>query len=193
MWFSINYVMIKMEEEANLLVTFDPENLPAAKYELKEMLEEVGEENPEFLHSKVHGLFKLRISLNPKEATKKLDTLCRKDPSKFWYTYHWIPVEKWCPSTIEEMSKIVKEFAKRIAQEERWRMRINKRFYERHHTPELIEQLTRHVDRPNVDLEKPDKTIRVEIIGGEAALSLLKPQEHFSVNDVKDEVLTTKV
>ncbi len=181
-----------MEEKANLLVTFDPENLLGAKYEVKETLEEVGEENPEFLHSRVFGLFKIRIHMDPKEATKELDALCRKDPSKFWFTYHWIPVEEWCRSTIEETSEIVKEFAKRIDLEERWRMRINKRFYERYHTRELIEQLTKHVDRPNVDLENPDKTIRIEIIGEEAALSLLKPGEHFSVNDVKEKVLTRK-
>lgn len=178
-------------EDANILVTFDPENLPAARYEVREVLEEVGEENPSFLHSKVHGLFKIRVEMNPKKVTKKLDTLCREDPSKFWYTYHWIPIEEWSPSTIDEMSKVVKKFAERIDPEERWRMRISKRFYERYHTRELVEELTKHVDRPNVDLERPDKTIRIEIIGEKAGLSLLKPREHFSVNDVKDEVLTT--
>jgi len=130
--------------------------------------------------------------MEPKEAAKKLDALCRGDPSKFLFTYHWVPVEKWCPSTIKEMSKIVEQFAKRINPKERWRMRVNKRFYEKFHTQELIEVLTKHVDRPKVDLENPDKTIRIEIIGEEAALSLLKPREHFSVNEVKNEILTTK-
>jgi tRNA(Ser,Leu) C12 N-acetylase TAN1 len=90
------------------------------------------------------------------------------------------------------MSKVVKEFSERIEPEKRWRMRVNKRFYEKYHTQDLIENLTKHVDRPNVDLENPDKTNRVEIIGEEAPISPLKPQEHFSVNDIKDEVLTTK-
>ncbi|NIP66631.1 hypothetical protein GWN63_00825 [Candidatus Bathyarchaeota archaeon] len=179
-------------EEANLLVTFDPENRFEARYEVEEMLKEVGEEDPNFLCSRVHGLFQLHVDMDPKEIAKKLDSLCREDPSRFWYTYHWIPVEKWCSSTIEEMSRIVKEFAGRIQPEERWRMRIDKRLYEKYHTQELIEELTKHVDRPKVDLENPNKTIRIEIIGERAGLSLLKPREHFSVNDVKDEVLTTK-
>jgi tRNA(Ser,Leu) C12 N-acetylase TAN1 len=178
-----------MEEEANLLVTFDPENFQAARYEAKETLEDIGEGNPQFLHSKVHGLFKLRVHLDPKDVTRELDALCREAPSKFWYTYHWIPVEEWCPSTVAEMSEVVQELAERIAPEERWRMRINKRFYEEHHTQDLIEELTAYVDRPNVDLDNPEKTIRIEIIGGQAALSLLEPREHFSVNDVKDDVL----
>jgi tRNA(Ser,Leu) C12 N-acetylase TAN1 len=89
------------------------------------------------------------------------------------------------------MSEIVKGFAKKIKPNERWRMRINKRFYQKYHTDELIEKLTEHVDRPNVDLENPQRTIRVEIIGGKAGLSLLEPKEHFSANDVKSEILTT--
>ncbi|MFW6117101.1 MAG: THUMP domain-containing protein [Thermoproteota archaeon] len=179
-----------MEEKANLLVTFDSENLSAARYEVEDALEEVGEDSIEFLSSGVYGLFKLRIDFNPKEATKRLNALCRDDPSLFWYTYHWIPVEKWTSSTLHEMSEIVKKYAEKIEPEDRWRMRINKRFYDRYHTSELIEKLTKYVDKPNVDLENPDKTIRIEIIGGKAGFSLLKPEEHFSVNEIKEELLT---
>ena len=182
----------KEENKANLLVTHDRVNRSPAQYEVKQALKDVGDENPRFLHSRVRGLFKILTQINPKEATKKLDTLCRKDPSKFWYTYHWIPVEIWCPSTIKEMSVIVKQFAERILPEERWKISVNKRFYKKYHTQELIERLAEHVDRPKVDLENPDKTIQIEIMGDEAALSLLGPREHFSVNVVKNEVLTAK-
>ena len=43
-----------------------------------------------------------------KNIIVELDALCRKDPSTFWYTYHWIPVEQWCPSSVDEMSKLVR-------------------------------------------------------------------------------------
>lgn len=183
--------MKNLDKAANLLVTFDPINYSEARTEVVNFLKEIGEHKPEFLYSDVQGLFQVRVDVDPKDVTRRLDASCRTDPSKFWYTYHWIPVEKWCRSTIKEMSEIVKEFAKRIKPNERWRMRINKRFYEKYHTDELIEKLTEHVDRPNVNLENPQKTIRVEIIGGKAGLSLLEPKEHFSANDIKKEVLTT--
>jgi tRNA acetyltransferase TAN1 len=179
-----------LDDSANLLITFDPMNYGQARAEVINVLKEVGERKPEFLYSYVRGLFQVRVDTDPKDVTKRLDALCRTDPSKFWYTYHWTPVEKWCPSTIKEMSEIVKEFAKRIKPDERWRMRINKRFYEKYHTDELIEKLTEHVDRPNVDLENPQKTIRIEIVGGKSGLSLLEAKEHFSANDVKKEALT---
>jgi tRNA acetyltransferase TAN1 len=185
-------MMKKFDRAANLLVTFDPMNYSEAQAEVLDVLKEIGEHKPEFLYSDVQGLFQVRVDMNPKEITRKLDALCRIDPSKFWYTYHWIPVDKWRRSTIKDMSEVVKEFAERIKTNERWRMRINKRVFEKYHTDELIEKLTKHVDKPNVDLENPQKTIRVEIIGGKAGLSLLKPQEHFSANDVKNEILTTR-
>lgn len=85
----------------------------------------------------------------------------------------------------------MQEVVKRIDPQERWRMRITKRFYDKCHTKELIEALTQHIDRPNVDLENPEKTIRIEIIRDQAAVSLLQPGDCFSVNKGKDEILTS--
>lgn len=176
--------------KANMLVTYDPMSRISAKYEVNQVLKEIEEENPKIIRSKVRGLFKIYLKMDPKEVAKRLYSLCRNESSKFWYTYHWVPVERWCPSTIEKMAEVVEEMAKNIKPKEQWRMKINKRFYNKHHTRELIELLTQNVDRPNVDLEKPDKTIQIEIIGEEAALSLLEPREHFSVNEVKKQLYT---
>lgn len=181
-----------MKKEPNLLVTFDPSNRWAARTEVKTILEELGETAPEFLKSNVRGLFKIRTKIDPKEVTKKLHGICRSNPSKFWYTYHWTPIERCCRSRISEMFKVVKELAEKISFEESWRFRINKRFYSRYHTKELIEQLAKYVNSPKVDLEHPQKIIQIEIIRGWAGLSLLEPKELFSVNAVKNEILTVK-
>ena len=90
------------------------------------------------------------------------------------------------------MATVLEAWATRIDPDERWRIQINKRFYTAHHTRELIDNLAQHVDHPYVDLEHPDKTIRIEIIGDTAALSLLTPREHFSVHDVKKKVFTPR-
>jgi tRNA(Ser,Leu) C12 N-acetylase TAN1 len=46
-------------------------------------------------------------------------------------------------------------------------------------------KLTDVVDRPNVDLNNPDKIIRVDIIGKDAAISLLKKQELLNTSSFK--------
>jgi len=173
-----------------LLVTFDSMSYREARAEVIDSLREVGDAHLVFLPSAVVGVFMVTIDTDPKEAVQKLDALCRADPQRFRYTFHWIPIERWCPSTIEEMSGIVKEFAERIKPDESWRMEVHKRFYRAFHTGELIEKLAQHVDRPRVDLKNPQKTVRIEIIGSEAGLSLLGPKEYLSVNRVKAETLT---
>ncbi len=173
-----------------MLVTFDSINYREARVEVIDAIREVGEAHPVFLPSAVSGVFMVKINTDPKETVRKLDALCRADPSRFRYTYHWIPIERWCPSTIEEMSGVVKEFAERIKPDESWRMEIHKRFYRAFHTDELIEKLAQHVDRPRIDLKNPQKTIRIEIVGSGAGLSLLGPKEHLSVNKVKAETPT---
>jgi tRNA acetyltransferase TAN1 len=180
-----------MKSDVNLLVTYEPINQFIARDEVEQVLREIGDITPEFMHSRVRGLFMIHVDRDPKAVTTQLDALCRREPSMFWYTYHWIPVEQWCPATIAAMSEVVKELAKRIRPEERWRMRINKRFYQQYHTRDLIEHLAQLVNRSHVDLEHPEKIIRIELIRGRAGVSLLTAQEEFSVNRVKNEMLTS--
>lgn len=169
----------------NLLVTYEPVNRFLARDEVEQVLRGIGDIIPTFVESRVRGLFMIHVAKDPKAVTILLDALCRRDPSMFWYTYHWVPIETWCPATIEAMAAVVKAFATRIDPDERWRVRITKRRYTGPHTRVLIDALTQHVDQPHVDLEHPDKTIHIELIGGHAGLALLKPHEHFSVNVVK--------
>ena len=181
-----------MEEKANLLVSYERDYPHEAYEELVSLLNEIGDNNPKKIPSKVKGLFKIITNLDPKTIAKRLESLCIENPSKIWYTYNWIPIEEWVPSTIEEMSKIVKKLAERIDIEERWRMTVKKRFYKEYHTRELIEILAEFVDSPKVDLTNPQKIIRIEILGKEAGISLLKPEEIFSASKVKDKIFLSK-
>jgi tRNA(Ser,Leu) C12 N-acetylase TAN1 len=172
------------------LVTFDSRTSIEARNEVIDVLRDVGVEEPEFLYSEVRGLFHVRVAGDPKKITRKLDALCRRCPSRFWFTYHWTPIETWCPSTIEDMVPVVKELAEGIKPEERWRLSLNTRFYRTHHTRDLIIKLAQEVDRTNVDLENPEKIIGIEIIREKAGISLLTREDVFSVNEVKNEIFT---
>jgi len=174
--------------EPNLLITFDPEDRRGAHEEVASLLAEVGEPGPEFLRSGIEGVFMLKTTTNPKEISKKMRAVCKRTPSKFWYTYRWIPIERGCTAGIEEMEAIVKELAERIGPTESWLMAIHKRDSP-HQAAELIDRLARRVDRPKVDLRHPQKTIQIEIVRDWAGLSLLRPEELFSVREAKEEAL----
>ena len=64
---------------------------------------------------------------------------------------------------------------------------MEKRRYTLYHKIEIIRELAELIDR-KVDLENPDKIIRVDIIGKYAGVSLLKPQEVFSVEKTLIEI-----
>lgn len=158
-------------EEANLLVTFEPTHKEAARAEIEEVLREIGEE-PEIIGIE-EGMAAVKVS-NPKEAVKAIASL---EDEKFKYTFFWWPVDRWCKAEIEEMKKHIKELQESIGEEEKWKMDLSKRKTTKEWPKDLIIQLTEVVDKPKVDLENPEKIIKVVIIGEKAAISLLKKDE----------------
>lgn len=169
--------------KANLLVTHDPNHAGLAKEEVTAVLKKL-DVKPEFLKSEIDGLFQITIK-EPKKVVKKLTAVCKKDPSVFRTTFHWVPVDNWCKSTIDGMQKTIKSLVKDIKEKDKWKMDIAKRCYEKYHTTELIMKLTDVVDRPKVDLKNPDKIIRVDIIGNDAGISLLNKDEMLNIPALK--------
>lgn len=168
---------------ANLLVTHDPNHAGLAKEEIISVLKQLKIE-PKFLKSEIEGLFQITIK-EPKKVVKKLIAMCKKNPSIFRMTFHWIPVDKWCKSTIEDMQKTIKGLVKDIKEKDKWKMDIAKRCYEKYNTTELIMKLTDVVDKPKVDLKNPDKIIRIDIIGNNAGISLLNKDEILNIPALK--------
>lgn len=165
-------------EEANLLVTYDPSHPGKAKEAVSSLLKE---KDAEFVESDVGGVFLLHVKGIAKEVVKEMREECQKDPERFDYTFHWVPIEKWISSDLSEMENIMKEINEKIEDDERWRITISKRNYNKHETMELIEKLTAHIEKRKVDLKDPQKIIQVEIIGDHAGISLLASEEYLDV------------
>ncbi len=167
---------------ANLIVTYDPAHAGAAKEEVDALLK-AAKTKAKFLKSDIDGVFMLRVS-NPKALCKKLNgqkALLKKMQAVF----HWIPIDKWVKSDVKSMSSAAASFGKKIGQKERWKMDLNKRLWDKMHTTDLIIKLTDGIDKPNVDLEKPEKIVQVEIIKDKAGLALLKPEEKVNIPALK--------
>ena len=80
------------------------------------------------------------------------------------------------------MQKAVKSLVPKIGENEKWKMDLEKRHYHKLEYEELIVKLTDVVDRRKIDLKKPKKIIKVEIIGNNAGISLLEPGELLAVS-----------
>ena len=169
--------------DANLLVTYDYVHKQKAEQETRALLKEVGEE-AKFIDSGVDGVFLLRVD-NGKKVVKQLYCLCKTDPSRFNYTFNWIPIEKWCSSEIGEIGSVMKEFNKKMDPEKKWKMGVVKRYYDKMKTMDIVMALTKHIEKPKVDLDNPDVIIRVEILGERAGCSLLNKDELLNVPGMK--------
>lgn len=173
-----------MAKEANLLVTFDPTHEETALKEISSLLGIV-KEKADILKSD-EGVAEVLVK-DAKKAVKQLSALCKKELDKFAHTFHWIPIEKWCKSEAAEMKKIIAELGKKIKKEEKWKMDLKvRKVKERPDEIKLILSLTEGVDKPNVDLQNPEKTIKVEIIGNKAGLALLGRDEMLNVAKLKE-------
>ncbi|OPY31997.1 MAG: hypothetical protein A4E32_01605 [Methanomassiliicoccales archaeon PtaU1.Bin124] len=170
-------------EESNILVTFHPNEKERAKVEIRELLKEVNHPAQSIVPVSVEGVYAVRIFEDGKEAISKLKSLCMSRPSKFRFTFHWVPIDQWVPARLDKMQETARELGKGIGRSERWKMHLHKR-HSPEHAEELIIRLTDPIDRGVVDLKHPDKIVVVEIIGEMAGMSLAKVDEILDVHEI---------
>ena len=167
----------------NLLVTFNPNHAAAAQKELAAALARIGEK-PKISAAQSEGIFKVNVS-DARKVISRLEKLCHADPNLFAATYHYTPIDAWCGSSLSEMQRSVRKLAAAIHDNEKWKLAINKRMWDRMNAAELVTKLADVVEKEKVDLEKPAKIIQVEIIGREAGISLLQPGEFLNIPKLK--------
>jgi tRNA(Ser,Leu) C12 N-acetylase TAN1 len=159
--------------DVKLLITYDPAHLESSKENIENLFKEINVK-PEFLKSKYSGIFLINIP-KPKETVRKLKGISKKNKELFGKTHRYIPVDKWVKSRIPDMQEAIKSLLPGIKKDEKWMMDLEKRYYDKLDFNELIIKLTDVVDREKIDLMKPQKIIKVEIVGNDAGISILEP------------------
>lgn len=172
--------MRKEMYDFNLLVSYSWGVYGKAKKEIIHILETLGDEGPLVKRTIAEGIIGVKTRLNSREVIYGLRRLFDEDPFVFQYTLKWVPVDLWTFSDMDSMKEGVRKLRNRIHAGERWRMIVEKRRYGLHHKIEVIRELADLIDE-KVDLENPEKILRVDIIGRYSGISVLTPQEVFSV------------
>ncbi|MEM1536002.1 MAG: THUMP domain-containing protein [Candidatus Pacearchaeota archaeon] len=168
--------------QGNLLVSFDPVHEESAKAEILGLLKEAKQEAK--IISASQGLAEVSVK-DARKAIKSLLEIAKKNIDKFKYTFNWWPVDKWCKAEIKEMQNVIKKLQEGIKKDEKWKMDLVKRKTVKDYGKDLIIKLTDVIDKPKVDLNSPQKIVKVEIDGERAAISLLTPDEILSVPKFK--------
>lgn len=122
----------------------------------------------------------VRTSLDAREAIRRLRTLHHDSPATFRYTTKWVPVDVWATPDTDSLRQAVAGLRDRIRPGERWRISIERRAPGGPARAELIAALAPLIDE-KVDLSHPDKLLRIELLSDRAAVSVVTPEEMFSV------------
>jgi len=164
----------------NFLISFPWGLYRRAKEEIMHILKTLGDEKPLVKPTIAEGIIGVKTRLDPREAVQGIRMLFDRDPLIFQHTLKWVPVDLWTHSDMESMKEAVIKLRNKIQAGERWRMTVEKRRYTQYHKIEIIRELANLIDE-KVDLENPDKILRIDIIGKYAGMSVLTPQDVFSI------------
>jgi len=160
--------------EANLIVTYSPTHSESAQKEIMGILKEFGEK------AKVLKLEEGIAEVTVSNARAIVKSLAKVDKKKFSYTYNWIPIDNWCKSVAAEIQKIVKKVSAGIGDAEKWKMDLSLH-KSKESGRDLIMKLTAVIEKKKVDLNNPEKIIKVMVVGEKTAISLLNKDEIFSI------------
>ena len=172
-----------MLRDFNLLVTTTRGNEDNACSEIWYLLKEIGDEKAEVDKTGVSGLIAAKTNIDPFEVIAKFREILKERPYEFRYSLRIIPIERVVKTRLEEIAKVAEELAPRIGENETFRITVEKRFTEIS-TKDVIEAAASKIER-KVNLEKPDKILLIEIVGGFTGISLIKPEDIISVSKEK--------
>lgn len=164
----------------DLLVSYVWGRFGRAKREILGTLKRFGDEHAQVEHTSVKGIALVHTALDGREVVRRCRELFHEEFA-FEYATKWVPVDYWCATDLEAMRALLAEKVRgEIAEDETWGMKVEKRRWQEYHTRDIVLHLAQAIDR-KVDLDHPDKLVRVDMVGERTAVSVLRPGEIFSI------------
>jgi tRNA acetyltransferase TAN1 len=164
----------------DLLVSYSWNHFFPARQEIARVLERFGDPSPQVEKTGVRGIALVHTTLDNREVVRRCRELHEKEAA-FEFAVKWVPVDFWCDTSLDAMRKTVEEQIRdRIKEDETWAMVVEKRRWQEHHTAEIVEHLAAAIER-KVNLSHPDRIVRVDVFGKRTAISLVTPEDIFSI------------
>lgn len=173
--------------EFNLLVGCPRERERAAMSEVQYFVGELmGDAELKVYQTHIIGLLTSKTSLDPFDVVHKLREFAIENPYQFRFAIKFTPLEKCIPSTIEDITRAVEELLPKINKDESFRVTVRRRHTDLENM-EVVEAVASVVER-KVNLDNPDKTIWVEIVGETTGISVLDQDEDIlSIMTMRDD------
>jgi tRNA(Ser,Leu) C12 N-acetylase TAN1 len=169
-----------MKKEFNLFVSvMKGFEIPACE-EMKDLLEHLGDLNPEATTTIARGLIVAYTNLDPFSVIAKVRELIWNDEFRYPLILKIRPIERVVKADLEEIKSACTDLAeKKIGKSETFRITLERRFTD---VPrdDLIGTAAANIDR-KVDLKNPDKIVFIEVLEESTGISVLSPEDELSI------------
>ena len=167
----------------NLIVTC-PRNLePEAENEIKKILNELDDQEPEIFKTDMRGILMVNTIVEPLKIIDWVKNKINDEPWFFRYCLRIIPVQKTTDTDIDKIKQNVMNLKSIIQENDSYRITVEKR-NSNIPSSQIINQIAEIL--PNrVSLDEPDWIILVEIFGEKTCISILKNDSIFSLDKSK--------
>ena len=113
-------------------------------------------------------------NLQAKLFISEIQRILEKDPHFFKYILKILPVDFTCETNVKTINNVVQEhYQDFIKKNDSFGIILKRRNNENIERKSFIELIARDIDN-NVNLENPDKIIRIEILGNVCGISFLE-------------------
>ena len=167
----------------NLIVTCARNLESETKNEIRMILGELGDQEPEILNVGMRGILMVDSKI---ESSKIVDWVKNKIIEEPWlirYCLRLIPIQRMTETEIGKITQNVMKLKDTIQKNDSYRITIEKRNTSIS-SSEIITEVAKIF--PNkVSLNQPDWIVLIEIIGNKTGISILKNGELFSLDKAK--------
>jgi tRNA acetyltransferase TAN1 len=177
-----------MEEFSfNLLVGCPRDRERAARSEVRYFIGDLLEDGGlKISRTHISGLLACHTNLNPFDVVHQLKDFAIENSYQFRFAIRFTPLQVCLPSEISRIVDAAKELCNLISESESFRVTVRKRHTELH-TMDVIEKVAAVISR-KVDLDNPDKTVWIEIVGPWTGVSILNEAEDIlSIMTMRDD------
>ncbi|MHA2141065.1 MAG: THUMP domain-containing protein [Candidatus Thorarchaeota archaeon] len=135
----------------------------------------------------ISGLIAALTSLNPFEVIHRLREFALENSYQFRFAIRFTPIERCIPTSLEEIVKASEELSTKIGDNDSFRVTVRRRHTDLENM-EVVTAAASVIDR-QVNLDNPDKTVWIEIVGEWTGVSVLNQNEDIlSIMTMRDDM-----
>jgi tRNA(Ser,Leu) C12 N-acetylase TAN1 len=167
----------------NLLISTSRFNETNANTELWFVLLICGDNFPIISKSTFSGLTTALSNIDSKQIVHKIREIVKINPTFFQFILKIVPIDFVCETNPKIIANLVEEHYKTyIKDTDSFKIVLKRRKHEKIKRESIIKRVAQNIDN-KVNLEDPDKTIRIEVLGNFSGISFLEKNDVIRIED----------